>query len=127
MSNANRPLFAVTSYDTWFYETYLKDFMPEELVDFHTHVYRLDMIDSKAKQESRNTSWPDLVAADNSIEDLKETYRLMFPGKKVTPLMFSYLNHGDNFPLCNGYVAECAKQEGYPALLFLTQNGVLKN
>ena len=119
MSNANRPLFAVTPYDTWFYETYLKDFMPEELVDFHTHVYRLDMIDSKAKQESRNTSWPDLVAADNSIEDLKETYRLMFPGKKVTPLMFSYLNHGDNFPLCNGYVAECAKQEGYPALLFL--------
>ena len=36
----------------------------------------------------RAVTWPQRVALDNSIEDLQETYRLMFPDKSVLPLIF---------------------------------------
>ena len=33
-------LFQVTEYDKYIWETELKDFLPEKILDVHTHVYR---------------------------------------------------------------------------------------
>lgn len=60
-------------------------------------------------------SWPDLVAADNSFEDLQETYRLLFPGKTVTALMF---NGGGFSDATNRYVSKQAREHGWPALYY---------
>lgn len=113
-------LFTVTEYDKRIYEEELRDFLPEKIIDIHTHVWlesirRLPAL--KEGEVNRTVTWPSLVAQDNSVEDLQETYKLMFPGKKVTPLMFANIAD-ETLPACNAYVQQSADKTGYPALYF---------
>ena len=111
-------LFEITEYDKFIYETELKDFLPDEMFDVHAHIWLESMTERKPYGDDnvqRIVTWPSLVAADDSIEDLQETYRLMFPGKKVGALVFS--NEGESKGK-NDYVARSAKQVGFPALYF---------
>lgn len=111
-----KALFSVKDVDRHFYEERLKDFMPVEVVDFHTHVWRQELAQPWGKARERTVTWPSRVATENPIEDLLETYRLMFPDKKVTPLIFTTLDM--NMERANEYVSECSRQHGCPALIF---------
>lgn len=113
-------LFEVTALDRKIYEEEIKDFLPDKIIDIHTHIWLESLRPPKplAKGEVKRTvTWPSLVATDNSIEDLQETYRLMFPGKKVIPLLFTSAERGTEDQL-NEYVAASAKATGYPALYY---------
>ena len=111
-------LFEVTANDKRIYEEELRDFLPEKILDIHTHVW-LDELTAKeppvAGEVKRTVTWPSLVALDNSIEDLQETYRLMFPGKQVKSLMFTSGNLSEEN---NNYVSECSRKHDWPALYF---------
>lgn len=113
-------LFEVTDYDRKVYEEELKDFLPDKMLDVHTHVW-LDKYAAGHLQEPdhggtrRSVLWPTLVALDDSIEDLQETYRLMFPGKEVSALMFTSRGGWEDN---NRYVSECSKKTGWPALYY---------
>jgi len=114
-------LFKVTDYDKYIWDTELKDWLPKNIIDVHTHVW-LDSLRAvpKAKlikdpKAHFTVSWPSMVALDNSIEDLQETYELMFPGKKVKALMFT---SGGGSVENNHYVSESSKKSGYPALYY---------
>ena len=111
-------LFEVTPYDKKVYEEELKDFLPDKILDVHTHVWLTELRDNvpqEPEMEKRTVAWPDLVAADNSIEDLQETYRLMFPGKNVTALMFTSAGASK---ANNDYVAKVSRNTGWPALYY---------
>jgi predicted TIM-barrel fold metal-dependent hydrolase len=111
-------LFPVTPLDREFYAAHLRDWLPSRIIDVHTHVW-LDRF--KAKDTSapvRTVNWPSRVALDNSVDDLDETYRLLFPGKRVTPQIFSSLVTGDDVDGANAYVSTSASRRGYPALIF---------
>lgn len=111
-------LFEVTPNDRRIYEEELLDFLPEQLFDVHAHVWLDSLRDNKIKAPNapqRTVAWPDLVAADNSIEDLQETYRLLFPGKQVKALMFTSAGAS---AANNAYVAQAARQTGWPALYY---------
>lgn len=111
-------LFEVTEYDKKVYAEELKDFLPDKILDVHTHVWLKELRDEVQEDpdtEKRTVTWPDLVAADNSIEDLQETYRLMFPGKDVKSLMFT---GGGASKANNEYVARVSKKTGWPALYY---------
>ena len=113
------PLFEVTDYDRKIYEEELKDFLPDKILDVHTHVWRdQDLVKEPVdpNEVKRTVTWPSLVANDNPIEDLQETYRLMFPGKDVSALIFSTCT--SNVTNTNKYVSECTKGMGWPALYF---------
>jgi hypothetical protein len=58
-------------------------------IDFHTHVW-LEEFRAKMPEGARGQTWPRRVAKDNFIEDLLETYRLMFPHQEVTPVIFGW-------------------------------------
>ena len=78
-------LFEVKPYDREVYEKELKDFLPQKILDVHTHVYLKEFSPPKPLapgEVKRTVTWPSLVAADDSIEDLQETYRLMLPGSR---------------------------------------------
>lgn len=108
-------LFEVTDYDKHIWDTELKDWLPDNIIDVHTHVW-LKELDGQPKEADHFTvSWPSMVAPDNSIEDLQETYRIMFPGKKVKALMFTSGNITDEN---NEYVSNSSALSGYPALYF---------
>ncbi|MCR4682854.1 MAG: amidohydrolase [Clostridiales bacterium] len=109
-------LFEVTDYDRFVYESELRDFLPDHIFDVHTHVY-LDKYKPKpaAGEVKRTVTWPHLVAKEDSIEDLQETYRLMFPGKQAEALIFSCSARSD---AQNDYIVSCMKKTGWPGLYF---------
>lgn len=111
-------LFEVKDIDRQIYEEELKDFLPDEIIDIHTHIWLDELRRQKTSTAKKRTvSWPSLVAKENSVEDLQETYRLMFPGKKVTPLMFTS-GKREVLPVLNNYVKDSAAKTGYPALYY---------
>ncbi len=113
-------LFEVKNIDREIYAKRLRDFLPDDIIDIHTHVWRAGDFPPPAQPtgESRTVTWPARVAKDNPIEDLIATYELLLPGKRVTPLIFATLPEGGNLDIQNAYVAECAHRKKVPALLF---------
>ncbi|MBQ4321441.1 MAG: amidohydrolase family protein [Oscillospiraceae bacterium] len=111
-------LFTVTDFDRQFYKEKLQDFLPEKIIDVHTHVWLKEMKAKKKEAVKRTVSWPSMVAADNSAEDLMETYKLMFPDKKVTPVIFTSAGMNDDMDAMNAYIAESSAKYGMPALLY---------
>ncbi len=111
-------LFGVTDNDRRVYEEKVREFLPDRIIDAHTHVWLDAHSSHNPKAHERTVSWPSHVALDNSVEDLIESYRLMFPGKSVTPLMFSNVGEGDDLNQMNGYVSSCAASHRFPALIF---------
>ncbi len=112
------PLFEVTENDRRIYEEELRDFLPERLLDVHAHVWRSEMRLVRPPvpgEPKRTVNWPDLVAKDDPIEDLQETYRLLFPGKQVRALIFAGTECVESV---NDYVSDCARRAGFPALYF---------
>ena len=105
----------VTEYDKFIYEEYLRDFLPDRMIDIHVHIWKEGM--ERAGDESKNrkgmVDWTKLVAPDCSIEDLMKSYEQMFPGKSVKPVLMGW-------PSCdldkvNRYAIDCAKSYGLPA------------
>lgn len=116
-------LFEVTDYDRAFYEKHLKDFLPQKMFDIHCHVYLEKFrVPKVVDPNSRVVAWPEMVAKDNSIEDLQETYRLMFPDKQVNSLFFASGTYRDDLEANNVYVAEAAKATGNYGLYYSRPN-----
>ena len=109
-------LFEVTAYDKKVWEEELKDFLPEKMLDVHTHVYKREFFDPPKPGAHVTVRWPSLVAKDDPIEDLQETFRLMFPGKDVKALMFISGRTGKEKN--NAYLSQVSKDTGWPALYY---------
>jgi len=110
------PLIEIKPVDRDFYESRIRDFLPDRIIDVHAHVWvggRLGDADATA---GRVVTWPARVAAENPVEDLLETYRLLLPGKSVTPLIFSNPTVCDGLDALNRYVAVSAARHRLPAL-----------
>jgi predicted TIM-barrel fold metal-dependent hydrolase len=111
-----KTIVEINDIDRRVYEEKLRDFLPERMIDIHTHVW-LDRLKKNVKRD-RVVSWPSLVAKENPIEDHLECYKLLFPGKQVTPMIFSSLVNAESADGLNDYVSRCAKKYDLPALLF---------
>ncbi|MBI2438511.1 MAG: hypothetical protein HYV36_06845, partial [Lentisphaerae bacterium] len=112
-----KQLFEVKTVDHEFYEQRLGGWLPDKIIDIHTHVWRKQFVSAAARKPVRRVSWPDRVASENTVEQLIETYSLMFPGKSVTPLMFTMLMD-DDYEVANAYVERAARRHNFPALIF---------
>ena len=114
--NSNNKIIEIKPIDIEFYETRLKDFLPDKIIDIHTHVWLDQMIKHQVNELAKVVQWPSRVAKDNSIEDLTETYRILFPDKEVLPLIFSNVIDKNNLEQLNRYCCERAAENNYPAL-----------
>ena len=111
-------LFEIKDVDRRTYEGTLRDFLPDRLIDAHTHVWRAEHRTLGPDAFARVVTWPARVAKDGPVEELMEGYRLLFPGKTVTPLMFSSVFDKESMPAMNRYVSECSARMKFPALIF---------
>lgn len=111
-----KTLLEVKLHDRAYYEERLKDFLPDRIIDVHTHVW-LTAFRVNNPPARRSVTWTSRVAEDNSIEDLLETYRLLLPGKEVTPVIFGSPSFKYDVEKCNAYVKECAIKYGFPSLM----------
>lgn len=110
--------FPVHPHDRKRYEDDLRDFLPEKIIDIHTHVW-LETHRDKSQKDRRESNWPDRVAKDSPIEELLETYRLLLPDKQVTPLIFPVvLSPQDDLQGQNEYASRCARTHDVPALIW---------
>ncbi|NLE44978.1 MAG: amidohydrolase family protein [Chloroflexi bacterium] len=109
-------LFEVKAIDHEFYDDHLASFLPEKMVDVHTHVWLKSFLRDD-DEHNRGAKWPSRVAEDNSIEDLLETYRLMFPRQRVTPLVFGYPASNVILDQTNDYVTRVAAEHRLPSLI----------
>ncbi|MBP3313846.1 MAG: amidohydrolase [Oscillospiraceae bacterium] len=111
-------LLSVTEQDKKVYEE-LRDFLPDTFVDCHTHIW---LKSHEIEGAEHSFSWPDMVAEENSMEDLLETNATLFPDKKVISVLYgqpmNYIDLEEN----NNYVAQWAEKLGCPAL-YLTHPG----
>ena len=108
-------LLDVKPYDKQYYEEIIKPFLPEKFIDCHTHVWLMEHDPNKTLR-SGTQNWPGLVAKENSIEDLNETNRLLFPDNKVVSVLYGDCAVSIDRKAVNSYVAEKAIDNGYPAL-----------
>lgn len=111
-----KPVVEINDVDRRVYDEKIRDFLPEKMIDIHTHVW-LDRLKKNVKRD-RVVTWPSLVAKENPIEDHLECYRLLFPGKTVTPMIFTGLVNAESADGLNDYASQCAKEHDLPALLF---------
>lgn len=109
------PLLDVKPYDREFYETVLKPFLPETFIDCHTHVW-LKEFDRGGDIREGSQNWPNLVAAENSVEDLNETNRLLFPDNRVVSVLYGYPMVTIDRVRNNAYVAQKSVEYGLSAL-----------
>ena len=104
--------YVLTDYDREVYEKELKNFLPDEFMDFHTLVTKLEF-DAWGSHNGGST-WTDLVYDELPVEELLDLYKVMFPAQKVTPLVFGGC-------LCdidkvNDYVRDERVKYGFPTL-----------
>jgi hypothetical protein len=74
--------------------------------------------EGEVPRPSRVVSWPARVARENPIEEHLGCYRLLFPGKQVTPCIFAGLISEQSAEAQNGYIRDSVRRFGLPALLF---------
>ena len=101
-------LLSKTPHDCHFYHEFIKDFLPESIIDCHTHIWLHRFMSGEAA--GRSCLWPQMVARDNSVEDLFQTNLELFPGKKVYPVLYSHVSPSLDTLQSNRYVADCAKR-----------------
>lgn len=100
-------------YDKKVYNTELKDFLPRNIVDVHTHISKKGF-EREFTEEKGLVKWTKMVSEDCTIEDLEHTYKTLFPNNTVKPVLM-----GDptlDLNKTNTYTAECAKNRNLPAL-----------
>jgi predicted TIM-barrel fold metal-dependent hydrolase len=110
-------LFESTDNDKRIYEEQIKAFIPDDIIDIHTHIWLKEQFLKDVPELERTVKWPSMVAEDNSAEDLIQTYLLMFPEKRVKPLVFSQVATNFDHPAGNNYVREKSKVYGFPKLM----------
>ena len=68
----------LTDYDKKIYQEEIADFIPDKIIDAHTHVWLPGMKRSKPKGSA---AWTAKVAPDMTYEDLVQTQTDLYPGK----------------------------------------------
>ena len=100
-------LLDVKPYDKQYYEEILKPFLPKRFIDCHAHVWLMEHDPNKTLR-SGTQNWPGLVAKENSIEDLNETNRLLFPDNKDVSVLYGDCAVSIDRKAVNNYVIEKA-------------------
>ncbi|HHW30373.1 MAG TPA: amidohydrolase family protein [Clostridiaceae bacterium] len=108
-------LFEVKEIDREIYNSKIKEYLPARIIDAHSHVWLKDFkLPDGAKQ--RATAWSALIAEDSPIEELIETYNLLFEGKEVIPVIFGKPATNYDLGKCNKYVEKTGKENNFPTL-----------
>jgi predicted TIM-barrel fold metal-dependent hydrolase len=114
----SRQPIARNAVDERFFARWLDPFLPRRIIDIHTHVWRTADLPRGYRRDPRTVSWPSRVAPDCTIDSLLETYRVLLPGKQVTPLIFPNTPARAALARGNRYVAQCARGAHVPALVW---------
>lgn len=113
--------FNYNDYDRHVYETELRDFLPDKLIDCHTHVWkesfpRYGVNANKAPDPTKKIKWTSFIKTKGvEVEEMLGHFKTLYPDKEATPLVFG--SCGRDIQMCNDYVGAECKRLGLPGLL----------
>ena len=73
----------LTKEDKRVYEEELKDFLPEKIIDVHTHCWENKSGSNVVVASQRSVQWVVSIAGSNTVEELDERYADAFPQPSV--------------------------------------------
>lgn len=100
------------TYDQNVYRDELMEFLPDNIVDSHAHIWRVE--DDEYDRSKFPQKWTNRVAGECPIEDLLSTYESLFEGKKVIPVIFG--NSVARAIEHNEYIKTVISEHGFPGL-----------
>ena len=100
------------AYDREVYEKELKNFLPDRIIDLHTHVGKAGF--ESVGQSNGGSTWTACLGDELLVEHLLSAYETMFPDQKVTPVIFGDCGH--RIDQVNQYVYDSAITYGLPTL-----------
>ncbi len=102
----------ITDYDKRVYGEQLADFLPEKFIDVHTHLWEPG---TRKPAQKGCVRWTSIVASSQTYEDMEESFRQLFPDKKVGKVIFG--SPSCQLDIVNDYVQKCVLEHGNRALL----------
>lgn len=106
--------------DMKFFHEILEDFLPEEIIDIHSHIAGPEEAIPGA---SSPTFWAERVCPEGmTLPSLLESYVLMFPGKRIRPVLFAMPSIRFDPEKGNEYVAREAKRFDLSGLILTNPN-----
>ena len=108
----------LTDYDKKIYNEKLADFLPNHIIDIHAHIWKENFV--KNPEVKGCVTWVNRVASECTLEDLIYTYKRLFPGKTVTPVLMGQPTA--DLEETNAYTAECGKKSGLPVMFCASYN-----
>ena len=93
----------------------LGPWLPEELFDFHSHIFRLEDR-GEARRREPNPSMPYLCDA-YPLENYQDSMARLFPGKRLHALLFSTIDPECDLEAQNAYVAEATRGDRLHGLM----------
>lgn len=103
--------------DRAFFAERVAGFLPNRVIDGHAHIWESGHILPDGSYPARRSArWPSLVAETNPMQDLLETYRVLFPGIEVTPVVFGQPDTNIDLVANNASVSRDAGALGIPSL-----------
>ncbi len=106
---------SLKSHDHTIFRESLDDFLPEEIVDVHAHLW-LQSFAVRPVPVVRGAQWALAVASEQTPETLAATYAALFPGRRVTPVLFGWPERYIDVAGNNAWVAAQACRQSAPAL-----------
>lgn len=111
-----KTLFDIKKTDRIFYNEKIRDFLPGNIIDIHAHIWKASR-NSKSVRPRAVQGWPSRVADRNPVSHLIESYKLLLPGKNVTPVVFGSPTAAAGTDGLNLYVSDSALKKCFPALM----------
>lgn len=100
--------------DLPFYYEHVAGFLPDRVIDVHTHVYLARHLGPR----SAPRIWAEYVSPRSwSLGSLRRYYERVFPGKQIVPVVFGMPLDNPDVDAGNRYTAEAAAGWAYPFLL----------
>ncbi len=100
--------------DLPFYRKYLQPYLPENIIDIHSHVGRMQHVDRSVPLPA---FWADRMCQAFAAESILKIYDTVLPGKSVRPVWFAFPRRNVYLDEANAYAGLKAKEHGLWSLL----------
>lgn len=98
-------------FDQDYYQKFIRDELPDRVFDSHAHIWTREFIRPNGESEAKTADWVHHFCMENILpgHKLQKLYAEMLEGKKVSSLVFGWVENNVDLGANNRYVGEQVK------------------